>query len=92
MYTKKKHRPTVPYFRVTTPVVWVTSAFTRSDVCRKTARRFSGRLIGFGGIFGFSFSVVNARTVGVGLEWLSSVDTDPSLDPVDVKVFGPVYV
>ena len=55
-------------------------------------RRFSVAVRGFGGIFGFSFRVVNATTVAIGLEWLPSVDTDPSLDPVDVKVFGPVYV
>ena len=55
-------------------------------------RRFSVAVFGFGGIFGFSFRVVIATTVAIGLEWLSSVDTDPSLDPVDVKVFGPVYV
>ena len=49
-------------------------------------------LLGLGGNFGFCFNVDNATTVDIGLEWLSSVDTDPSLDPVDVKVFSPVYV
>ena len=69
-----------------------TSVSPSSSVSRKTSRLFSVAVFGFGGIFGFSFRVVNARTVGIWLEWLSSVDTDPSLDLVDVKVFGTVYM
>ena len=76
-----------------TPVILVvTSALTRSLVSRMTPRRFSKTALGLGGIFGFSFNVVNATTVGIGLEQASSVDTDPWLDPVEFKVFGTVYV
>ena len=74
----------------THPSFSITSASENSPVLRTAPCRFKVALLGLGGIFGFCFSVVNATTVAIGLEEASSVDTDPSLDPVDVKVFGPM--
>ena len=63
---------------------------THFTISRKTPCRFSVSSLGLGGTFGFCFNVSGATAVGIGLDWASSVDTDPSLDPVDVNVFSSV--